>query len=153
MARSIQGQDDHEDHETNEPRHEFQRRSSILDLENKTLLEQLNALDSYKDFLTWNTKDQEKAFDKMVELLNETKDLCRQVDKILNDKDKAEYMAQEQQQENMVHTHTITQKDGVIEYIQLETILVEPVRHDSSLDLKTNAPLKRDPSCTNASYA
>jgi hypothetical protein len=118
MARSIQGQDDHEDHETNEPRHEFQRRSSILDLENKTLLEQLNALDSYKDFLTWSTKDQEKTFDKMVELLNEAKDLCRQVDKILEDKDKAEYMAQEQQQENIAHTHTIAQKDGVIEYLQ-----------------------------------
>jgi hypothetical protein len=36
---------------------------------------------------------------------------------------------------------------------QPEIILVEPVRHHSDLDLKTNAPLKRDLSCTNASYA
>jgi hypothetical protein len=110
MARSIQGQDDHEDHETNEPRHESQRRSSILDDENKLFFEQLDGLDGgYKEFLTWSTKDQEQAFDKMVEFLNEARDLCRRVDKILRDKDKAEYMAQE---------HTIAQKDGVIEYLQ-----------------------------------
>jgi hypothetical protein len=72
----------------------------FLDLENKTLLERLNALNCYKDFLAWKTGDQERTFDKMVELLNEAGDLCRQVDKILEDKDRAEYMAQEQQQEN-----------------------------------------------------
>jgi hypothetical protein len=119
MARSTQGQDDHEDHETNEPRHESQRRPSILDDENKLFFEQLDGLDGgYKEFLTWSTKDQEQAFDKMVEFLNEARDLCRRVDKILEDKDKAEYMAQEQQQENMAHEHTIIQKDGVIEYLQ-----------------------------------
>ena len=40
------------------------------------------------------------------------------MDKILEDKDKAKYMAQEQQQENMAHIQTIIQKDGVIEYLQ-----------------------------------
>jgi hypothetical protein len=43
----------------------------------------------------------------MVKFLNEARDLCRRVDKILKDKDKAEYMAQEQQQENMAHEHII----------------------------------------------
>jgi hypothetical protein len=36
---------------------------------------------------------------------------------------------------------------------QLETILVGLVQHHSDLDLKTNALLKRDLFCTNASYA
>jgi phage gpG-like protein len=119
MARSTPGQDDRDTSEACEPRHESQRRSSILDDENKLFFEQLDGLDGgYKEFLTWSTKDQEQAFDKMVEFLNEARDLCRRVDKILRDKDKAEYMAQEQQQENMVHTQTIIQKDGVIEYLQ-----------------------------------
>jgi hypothetical protein len=117
MARSTQGQDDHNTSE--EPRHESQRRSSILDDENKLFFEQLDGLDGgYKEFLTWSIKDQEQAFDKMVEFLNEARDLCRRVDKILEDKDKAEYTAQEQQQENMAHEQTIIQKDGVIEYLQ-----------------------------------
>jgi hypothetical protein len=38
------------------------------------------------------------------------------------------------------------------EVVVLEAILVGPVQHHSDLDLKTNAPLKRDPSYTNASY-
>jgi hypothetical protein len=76
MARSTLGQDDRDTSEACEPRHEFQRRSSILDDENKLFFEQLDGLDGgYKEFLTWNTKDQEQAFDKMVEFLNEARDL------------------------------------------------------------------------------
>ena len=108
MARSTLGQDDHDDNEAPLPRREDPRRSSILDDDNKLFFEQLDGLDGgYKEFLTWSTKDQEQAFDKMVEFLNEARDLCRRVDKILEDKDKAEYTAQEQQQENMAHEQTI----------------------------------------------
>ena len=108
MARSTSGQDDHDDNEAPLPRREDPRRSSILDDENKLFLEQLDGLDGgYKEFLTWSAKDQEQAFDKMVEFLNKAKDLCRWVDKILKDKDKAKYIASKQQQENIAHKHTI----------------------------------------------
>ena len=76
MARSTLGQDDHDASEVYEPRREFPRRSSILDDENKQFFEQLDGLDGgYKEFLTWNTKDQEQAFDKMVEFLYKARDL------------------------------------------------------------------------------
>jgi hypothetical protein len=148
MARSTLGQDDRDASEVYEPRREFPRRSSILDDENKQFFEQLDGLDGgYKEFLTWNTKDQEQAFDKMVEFLHEARDLCRRVDKILEDKDKAEYMAQEQQQENMAHTQTIIQKDGIIEYLQQQLREGTPGSTNSNSDQvqKTKRKELKDP--------
>jgi hypothetical protein len=58
MARLTPGQDNRDASEAYEPRHESQRRSSILDDENKLFLEQLDGLDGgYKEFLTWSAKD------------------------------------------------------------------------------------------------
>jgi phage gpG-like protein len=144
MARSTLGQDDRDTSEACEPRHEFQRRSSILDDENKLFFEQLDGLDGgYKEFLTWSTKDQEQAFDKIVEFLNEARDLYRRVDKILEDKDKAEYTAQEQQQENMAYTQTIIQKDGIIEYLQQQ--LRDSTPGSTGLVQKTKRKELKDP--------